>query len=267
MIQTFLITLVTQVGIQIGAILGLFFVFGWLLLLIQRQTHRLYHKSVGWIGILWTAWIGTPVHELSHAILCIVFRHKIEDIHFFQPNKSTGGLGHVEHSYRTDRLYPKIGNFFIGAAPYIGGIAALILCTIFLTPNWKSILAPLAETQLTIENLFSHITAITTYFFSLDYTSWKSWLFWYLTFAVVSHIAPSPEDLRGMWRGFFWFTLTLIILNIFALAVRLDITSFILLGTRYTHVLIGLFFYAAILSVFHLLVAFIALMPFRLLRK
>ena len=62
---------------QLIGVFGIFFVFGFVLSRLQRWTSSNYYRSVGWKGILWTAWLGTPIHELSHVFFAWLFRHRI----------------------------------------------------------------------------------------------------------------------------------------------------------------------------------------------
>ena len=59
----FTLTLTKAVVIQITGVLGIFFVFGYVLAKLQEWTQKNYYLSVGWKGILWTDWFGTPIHE------------------------------------------------------------------------------------------------------------------------------------------------------------------------------------------------------------
>lgn len=71
--------------------------------------------------------IGVSVHEFSHYIFCILFKHKITDVKFFKPNWDTGVLGYVNHSYNTKSLFQSIGQVFISIAPMIVGSSLIIL--------------------------------------------------------------------------------------------------------------------------------------------
>src|SRR3989339_2044244 len=137
--QEFLLTLTQAVAIQIAGIFGIFFAFGFVLATLQEWTQKKYHQSIGWKGILWTAWMGTPIHELGHVFFAKIFRHTINEVYLFRPNPATGNLGHVDHSYRTHSWYQRIGNFFIGAAPLIWGSAVLVAMLYFLLPNGREV--------------------------------------------------------------------------------------------------------------------------------
>lgn len=71
-----------------------------------------------------SGFIGIPVHELSHAVMAVLFGHKIIRIKWC--GFGSGGLyGRVEHSWNTRSLYQRIGLFFIGVAPFISAIIVL----------------------------------------------------------------------------------------------------------------------------------------------
>lgn len=84
-------------------------------------------------GLFYTsAMLGTPIHEASHALIALMFGHKIHKISWFQMGKD-GRLGYVEHNWNRRSLYQSIGVFFIAIAPLLAGFSAIVLLQHFLT--------------------------------------------------------------------------------------------------------------------------------------
>ena len=262
--QVYFVTLITAVFLQIAGVLGIFFALGFVHSKLQYLTHKHYRQTLGWKGILWTAWIGTPIHEIGHAFFAKVFRHKIHNITIFHPGEASGNLGHVNHSYNPKSLYQQIGNFFIGAAPMIFGSMALIIFLYFFVPNGKEVFLPLAEQQNTISGFVSSIIdSLKNLFAGENIRAWNFWLFLYVSFAVSSHMAPSKQDQKGMWKGFAWLVLLVIIINGITLALGVDITNYVLSITKYLGILTAIFVYAILLSLLHLILSAMLLLPFK----
>lgn len=80
--------------------------------------------------------ISVPLRELGHAIACLLFAHKIEDICFFDARATDGEYGFVEHSYNPRNPLAQIGNFFFAIAPLALGLFAIfvILLSCFHEP-------------------------------------------------------------------------------------------------------------------------------------
>lgn len=130
---------------------------------------------------------GVVIHESSHALFCLIFRHKILEIKFFSP-EANGTLGYVKHSFDPTSLYQRIGNFFIGTAPVWGGSAALWLITRLLLPECMYIDGAVTEAAADF---------LATGF-------WKKWSFYlwlYLALTIASHITLSMPDLAGSADG------------------------------------------------------------------
>lgn len=83
-------------------------------------------------------WFGVIVHELSHALMAIIFRHQIDQIKLLQNPFSkdhNGRLGYVSHAWDPTSRYQTIGNFFIGMAPIFGVSLVMWLITKLLWPT------------------------------------------------------------------------------------------------------------------------------------
>ncbi|MBT3419386.1 MAG: hypothetical protein HN726_03880 [Candidatus Magasanikbacteria bacterium] len=262
-LSEFIFPLVSAVTIQIIGVFGIFFVFGFLLSMFQQQTQNLYQRTVGWKGILWTAWLGTPIHELSHALMAKLFMHRVTSISLFKPNKRTGGLGHVDHTYHKWNLWARIGNFFIGAAPMIFGSLVLYLLFRFLLPGTTFLDLPL-YTDSSLSLIFSTIKQTLSGLLTLSsFSTWQFWLFLYLSFCVASHLAPSRQDQKVMIHGFLWLLVVLLLINIAAILIGVNITDFIVSTNHFLGIFIALFTYALIISLIHFIIVFILSIPFR----
>lgn len=263
-LHIFSLTLTKALVTQLIGVLGIFFVFGFVLSNIETWTRKQYTRSIGWKGILWTGWIGTPIHELGHWVFCKIFGHRVDEMRLFQPDRQTGRLGHVNHSYNAKNLYHNIGNFFIGAAPMISGACALVLLLYFFVPNGSAIFAPLLAGELTFTGFLPAVSEVLSNLFSTtNLSSWKFWVFLYISFCISSHIAPSGPDRRGMWKGFGWLVLLLFTINVITLLLRVDITEYILKVNQYLGIFVALFTYATIISLLHLVVASVILYPLK----
>lgn len=180
--------------------------FAWIVHQIERFVQVRMAERFGWKSVLWTGWLGTPVHELSHAAMCILFRHRIDDIQLFEPDLESGRLGYVKHSFRKGKWFEEIGNVFIGIAPLFGGSLALTLLLVLFYPDvsqsavhkLKEIAPDQSVLRATLDTTFTVLQGI---------CDWKNlftlrlWVFIYLVLCIGNHMAPSGSDYRGASRG------------------------------------------------------------------
>lgn len=256
--QNFLSQVAQITLIQIIYLFGIFFVFGLLLSRIQAAILKNYSRSVGWRGVLWTAWLGTPIHEYSHALIAVLFRHKITDVVLFSPDASTGELGHVAHSYNQKSFYQSIGNFFIGAAPIILGPIILVILLYTLVPGGKELFSSIPSS---LDSLSIVAEGIKNFFLSLfssvNLSSWRFWIFLYVSFCIASHLAPSKADLKGVWRGWLLIVVCLFIANCVARLVNSDITRYIISFSHFFTGLATVYIYTLLISLLHLILSFL----------
>ncbi len=213
---------------QLITLLGPLLLFAVLMNFIARKSELLGYKVLGQKIYLYVfGWLGTSVHELGHAVFALVFAHKISEIKLFSP-RSGKSLGHVKHSYKSGNPYQTIGNFFIGLGPILLGMFLLFLFSWFL---FGFNIFGLAEKHGVVLNLdlFNSMNSVFTAalntgkgvweFVKLVFTGpesnwWKIILFLYFFYAVGSSITLSSADIKGAFRGFFYFLILLFIFNI-----------------------------------------------------
>lgn len=167
---------------------------------------RFFMELLGYCGyhaVLAASIIGTPVHELGHAVMCLLFGHRIDEIVLWQPHSWDDRLGYVEHSYDPDSLYQRLGNLFIGAGPIFSGMAVLSLLLFFAFPSsWSAYTERLGllvqENGSVLRIVASGLGLIPDLFAELFGGS--LWLRLTALLAMLSvslHISLSPADLEG----------------------------------------------------------------------
>jgi hypothetical protein len=293
-ILDFLKLLVLTTASQLVWLLGLLFVFGLLLYLFARFTRITYVKSVGQkLDIVFTGWIGTPVHELGHAIFCILFRHKITAIRLYSPNAEDGTLGYVNHTYNPSSTYQSIGNFFIGIGPIIFGAIVLYAAFQFLVPNTGEVFANL-ELQShglvkVIRGKYANILEIIwsttkatlkTLFNTQNLSNYKFWIFLYIAISVSSHMQLSPSDIKGAKSGLISLIIFFLVINLIILSLEITgISSHF--GNWWNYVKIesyssginrwlgmsgALFVFATIISALNFIISYTALSIYNLIK-
>lgn len=222
----YLLGVVKATSLQILVLLGPLIILALLMNTLAGINERLSYKLFGRGGFLYLfGWLGTAVHELSHAFFALLFGHRIHEIVLFDPNGEGGALGHVSHSWNRNSIYQNIGNFFIGIGPILFGSIILYLLTYLLfglsttevagiqayKVNFLSLsaLEGIAHTSLNGFKLY-----ISYIFFGSSSVWWKATILIYILYAVGSSITLSPADIRGASMGFFYFVQILLIINL-----------------------------------------------------
>lgn len=251
----------------LGQIASLFlgvFIFGLLIHLISQLTFKSLGNAFGPKGTYLVAWLGTPIHELGHALFCLIFLHKIEQIHFFKPDEATGTLGYVYHTWSKKNPWHVIGNFFIGVGPVVLGCAVLFGLFYFLIPDsgsvWNTIItnvsniekgSPLAS-YLTVfrDSALSIIQLIFTW---SNLALWQFWVFLYLSICVASNVRLSWLDIKGSLSGLGCVILPFLILNLILLLTGRTTDSVF----PYTASVLGAVYSLLILALIMVLIGFI----------
>ena len=196
--------------IQLFSLIGIIIVIGFLLGYLESLTRMYWSRAFGRKGFLLTAWIGVPIHELGHAIMCVLFRHKIVATQFFPTDTSQGALGYVQHQYNQKSVYQRIGNFFIGIGPIISGITALILLMRYFVPDsyflfHTTLEKTIATTSINIEMvqnmLLSTFVLLKSLFTISNVLNPSFWLFLFIAICISAHIALSKPAIKESIDG------------------------------------------------------------------
>jgi hypothetical protein len=220
---------------QLFITIGIVFLAGFIINFFKNHTISNFHKSLGNTAILATGLVGTPIHEIGHALMCILFGHKINAIKFFSFNPKNNVLGYVNHSYRKNSLYQRIGLLFIALGPIFSGVVTIILLLKFLLPSSYNIFI---NNQFNTAFNFSleYILALLSFgkdtiysIFDVDnFKEIKFWIFILTSASISIHMSLSKKDLEGFWRGLIAFFLLIVILNsLFVVGLNIPIKSFI----------------------------------------
>ena len=210
--------LITAFCLQLLSTVGVIALFGLVISLLRRAFCAIATKNGPRILLL-TGIVGTPIHELSHALMCLVFGHKISEIKLYQPNSQSGALGYVSHNYNKKNLYHQIGNFFIGTAPILVGGGVIMLLMSFLTPSScdavMSEIRALTVSDISEINVGEYVSfvenSILAIFSSEALSSCQGWVFIILAIMISTHMEMSGADIKNSSVGFLLLALILLL--------------------------------------------------------
>lgn len=258
------VQILTAFIMQVIFTIGLIAVFGFIVSLLNRLFYANFGYSARAVCYA-TGFIGTPVHELSHALFCLIFGHKIEEIKLFQISDD-GTLGYVNHTYNPRNVYHVIGNFFIGVAPIVCISAILYLLSGYLLPDFAIEVENFAL-GLDIDNLgeaLSDIFGIVGTFFSFV-ASWQFWVFLLVGLFLAPHMTLSGADIKGALGGTGILLLVLLVADAILWFVSYDmLTDFTAIMTAVGGYLLCFFIMALLILAIMVLVSFVIRKIFRL---
>jgi hypothetical protein len=167
-------------NISLGLIIVLIAIFGYLSNFLNwrylnyRITRLLYY-------------IGALVHEISHAILCVLTGAKIEDFVVFSEQP------HVVHQ---KSKIPLLGELLISAAPIAGGLLFLFLINRFVLGNYFTIPTVVFSDWCDWPSLLAMPLAL---LMQIRLFQWQSWVAILLSLNAGAMLGPSVRDLKNVW--------------------------------------------------------------------
>lgn len=283
----FIAIIFSKTFIDLFRLFGNIIIFGFILYFLASMTRRIFAKTLGAKTELYiTGWIGTPIHELSHALFCIIFNHQINDIKLFTTKSDT--IGYVLHSYDSRSWYQQIGNFFIGVGPIIIGALIVYFLFLLLAPELKEnifsvnidydksagilnmIYSGISNIFISILNIFSNI--VRNIFASRSYKNIGFWIFIYLSISIASHMELSPADISHAWKGMLVIFAVSLIFNTFLLIIKiifnLEIPENLLLFIdKALNIYSSILIFSCIISLFNFLISYMILTPINFVKN
>lgn len=182
--------------------LGTVCLCGLIVAMCESLFKRLLGGGMGNGVILITSIIGTPVHESGHAIMCLLFGHKISKMSLWNPKAKDGTLGYVTHSYDPHNIYHRFGNLFIALGPIFSGLAVMTLMLVIAFPQTLS--DYLSAAAVWVDNgdgsmliWIEGMKMIPRMFAENSVELWLKILAVLVMLSVSLHITLSPADIKG----------------------------------------------------------------------
>ncbi|NNU78114.1 hypothetical protein [Clostridium estertheticum] len=260
-----LIDLIIKTCVDTIYMTGMIILVGFILGFLRNHSIENFQRSFGWKAVAITAIIGVSIHELSHAILCLVFRHKISKLVLLQRKDENGVLGYVNHAYNPNSIYQQTGNFFIGIAPIFGGISAIIALMYTIIPKTYNQFISISMVNINITKinsvslngiLNSYIDLIKIIFSVTNFSKPYFILFLFLAICISSHISLSSADIKGASKGLIVIFFIVLALNVFGFSKFVMAQGLL----KYNIILIGFLIVSLIFSGITYLVSLLLLL-------
>ena len=199
------------VGQLLGLTLGVMVVCG-LVAWLARKVFMYFVGNSATAVFYASSVVGTPIHELGHALMCIPFGHRITDMKLLKfPSRRSRTLGYVEHSYNNKNPWAVFGNLFISFGPIFSGLGVMILVLTLCFPSqWNAYLdssRALVESGAGIEETLSGtFSLLFSLFERFRQDAVRSTVGILLILSVSQHITLSFADLRGCFTALLMYT-------------------------------------------------------------
>lgn len=253
--KTFLILLLKDFLIINFLLLFPLIIFGILFSFIKKHCNRYFSKSMGHYGTLIFGMIGVPIHELSHLLMCIIFKHTVTEVRLFRPIRSRQDniLGYVKHKYNKNSIYQLTGCFFIGIAPMVLGAFLIVFILNLIYP---SILAAMISFP-SIDNiqfhkilhvfLYNGRIILTTIFSPSNFMNISCWIGIFLIVSIALHMTISKADFDNAMNGFLLLEIIILVFSFFNILFGSQTVGIISYAEQISSLLLTVLFISGIL--------------------
>lgn len=245
--MSYIVEIIRLGTIIIIGLIGVFLLFGFIIGEIQKASNKYIIKMFGEKGIWVVHAIGTPIHELSHLLMCLLFGHKVKEVRLFRPiaSRDDGVLGYVKSSSSSKNIYQNIGNFFIGTAPlFIGGLAIFLVFLLLLPESYKTIVS---SSKLSLKFMAATIFSVS------NIKSLKFWIFILITIGISTSMSLSKEDILTSKRGALYLSLLSYFIAVVIILFNIDTEGIFQFLKLYNYIFISIFLLGTITSIFTLI--------------
>ena len=252
--------------IELFSLVGVIIAVGLVIGFLERYSNAYLVRAFGLRGLLLTAWIGTPIHEIGHLIQCFIWGHRVTRVKLLQFNHKDGVMGFVEHQYNRNSMYQQVGNFFIGIGPILSGVGSLILAMYILLPESYDSFTLYIHQHITVEKFGIEVlkmTGGTILALSKSLFTFKNlihplfWIFLVISICISSHTALSKADIQGSAKGLLTIFLLLFFINIVAGLLGIDSYYFIAKMAEYNAYILAFSSIAVLFSFITLVLSYI----------
>lgn len=209
--------LFVDIIVILAIVIGIPYAYAAVLTAINKSTKS---KLASWnvYSQIFIGGLGTFIHELSHAIMCLIFGHRIDDMKLLKLNLNDdqeqdgnkGSLGYVNHSYNPHSVWQLIGNLWIGLAPIFGCALAILGLTYVLSPDTFHSWLSFAQAPYLSFREIEHLILII-----IGYTKPLYLVIWFILVGMITigGFDLSASDYKGTKVGIFVTAAVLIVIT------------------------------------------------------
>jgi len=188
---------------QLLSFVGIVYLVGFIISILNRAFYSLVGNTRATVYA--TGFIGTPIHEISHALMCILFGHRIVEMKLFQIDSDDGTLGYVKHTSNPRNIYQQAGNYFIGVAPiFVTSVILYFAMMKFMPETYREIDLIFGRLSASSADSFGWFSEFGDIFASVmgsmlknSFASVTGFVFFILSMCIALHMNLSPADIKG----------------------------------------------------------------------